>query len=267
MPSQRPVGSPTRGTTAPNRLRRADRWLVGTQAARIRLGDDPPVMVDLGYGRLGTTTREWADRLATVRDDLDVVGVEISPDRVAAAQPLARPGLRFVLGGFEVPTPPARVIRAFNVLRQYDEGEVGQAWAGLQAALDENGVVVDGTCSELGRLGSWVMLDREGPRSLTLSWRLRDLDLDATPPSVVAERLPKALIHRNVPREGVHDLLRDLDDAWARTAGWATYGARAHAVEAFGLLARRWPVLDGPRRWRLGELTLAWEPVAPASPA
>ncbi len=267
MPSQRPVGSPTRGTTAPNRLRRADRWLVGTQAARIRLGDDPPVMVDLGYGRLGTTTREWADRLAAVRDDLDVVGVEISPDRVTAAQPLARPGLRFVLGGFEVPTPPARVIRAFNVLRQYDEGEVGQAWAGLQAALDEHGVVVDGTCSELGRLGSWVMLDRHGPRSLTLSWRLRDLDLDATPPSVVAERLPKALIHRNVPGEGVHDLLRDLDDAWARTAGWATYGARAHAVEAFGLLAQRWPVLDGPRRWRLGELTLAWEPVAPASPA
>lgn len=267
MPSQRPVGSPTRGTTAPNRLRRADRWLVGTQAPRIRLGDDPPVMVDLGYGRLGTTTREWADRLARVRGDLDVVGVEISPERVAAAQPLARPGLRFVLGGFEVPTPPARVIRAFNVLRQYDEGEVAQAWAGLRAALDGDGIVLDGTCSELGRLGSWVMLDHEGPQTLTLSWRLRDLDLDAAPPSLVAERLPKALIHRNVPGEGIHELLRDLDDAWARTAGYASYGARAHAVEAFGMLADRWPLRDDPRRWRLGELTLAWAPVAPRSPA
>ena len=264
MPSQRPVGSSTRGTTAPNRLRRADRWLVGTQSARILRGDDPPVMVDLGYGRVGTTTREWADRLATVRPDLDVVGVEIDPERVEAARPLTRPGLRFVLGGFEVPTPRARVVRAFNVLRQYDESEVAAAWRSLQDALDEDGIVVDGTCSELGRLGAWVVLDAVAPQTLTLSWRLRDLDLDATPPSVVAERLPKALIHRNVPGEGVHELLRDLDDAWARTAGWATYGARAHAVEAFGRLASRWPVVGDARRWRLGELTVEWEPVAPA---
>jgi hypothetical protein len=25
----------------------------------------------------------------------------------------------------------------------------------------------------------------------------------------------------------------------------------------------RWPLLDGPSRWRLGELTVAWEAVAP----
>jgi hypothetical protein len=24
--------------------------------------------------------------------------------------------------------------------------------------------------------------------------------------------------------------------------------------------AGRWPVADGPRRWRLGELTVAWPP-------
>lgn len=223
-------------------------------------------MVDLGYGRVGTTTREWADRLSTLRPDLDVVGVEIDPERVAAAQPLSRPGLRFVLGGFEVPTPPARVIRAFNVLRQYDEDEVTEAWRSLQEALDPHGIVVDGTCSELGRLGAWVMLDAFGPQSLTLSWRLRDLDLDATPPSVVAERLPKALIHRNVPGEGVHALLREIDDAWARTASWAPYGPRAHAVEALGVVAGRWPVVGDSRRWRLGELSVAWDAVAPASP-
>ena len=83
MPRHRPVGSPTRGTTAPNRLRRADRWLLGTQSRRILKGSAPPVMVDLGYGRVGTTTREWADRLSTLRPDLDVVGVEIDPERVA----------------------------------------------------------------------------------------------------------------------------------------------------------------------------------------
>ena len=33
-------------------------------------------------------------------------------------------------------------------------------------------------------------------------------------PSDVAERLPKALIHRNVPGEGVHALLAEADRAW-----------------------------------------------------
>ena len=31
-----------------------------------------------------------------------------------------------------------------------------------------------------------------------------------------------------------------------------------------GLKAAGWPVLDGPARWRLGELTVAWDAVAPA---
>ena len=38
----------------------------------------------------------------------------------------------FVLGGFEVPVPgggPAVLVRAFNVLRQYDETQVADAWA------------------------------------------------------------------------------------------------------------------------------------------
>lgn len=263
MPSQRPLGSVTRGTTNPNRLRRCDRWLIATQSARLRRGS-APVLVDLGYGSSGTTTREWADRVSRVRTDVEVIGVEISADRVAAARPLSRPGLTFVRGGFELPTPPARVIRAFNVLRQYDEGDVPAAWERLRLGLDPDGIVVDGTCDELGRLGSWITLDRSGAQTLTLSWRLRDLDLDGRLPSVVAERLPKALIHRNVPAEPVHDLLGALDDAWLRTAGYATYGARAHAAEACARLSRSWPVIGGPRRWRLGELTIAWDAVAPA---
>jgi len=32
----RALGLPTRGTTAPNRLRRVDRWITGTQSARLR---------------------------------------------------------------------------------------------------------------------------------------------------------------------------------------------------------------------------------------
>jgi hypothetical protein len=84
---------------------------------------------------------------------------------------------------------------------------------------------------------------------------------------VVAERLPKALIHRNVPGEGVHRLLTDLDEAWARQAPQAAYGIRQRFIATVGAMRDAgWPVLDGPSRWRLGELTLAWDAVAPGRP-
>ena len=95
------------------------------------------------------------------------------------------------------------VVRAFNVLRQYDESQVADAWATTVARLAPDGLLVDGTCDELGRLATWVAVTADGPVSLSLSWRLRGLER----PGVVAERLPKALIHRNVPGEGVHRLL------------------------------------------------------------
>lgn len=255
------MGAITRGTTAPNRLRRCDRWLIATQAWRLRRPADPPVVVDLGYGATPVTARELHDRVRTVRQDTRVVGVEIDPSRVAAAQAWSGDGLSFVRGGFELPVPGAvTVVRAFNVLRQYDEGHVSGAWGRLQDRLGPDGLAIDGTCNEIGRVMSWVALDETGPLSLSLSLRLRGL----TAPSVVAERLPKALIHRNVPGERIHDFLRALDHAWAKAGPHASYGARQRFVAAVATLRDDgWPLFHGPSRWRLGELTVAWEAVAP----
>ena len=265
MAGQRPVGTITRGTTNPNRLRRCDRWLAGPQAWRLRHAAPRPVVVDLGYGASPVTAVELHDRLRRVRPDVEVVGVEIDPERVAAALPLERPGLSFRLGGFEVPLAgddrPV-VVRAFNVLRQYTEDEVPTAWATTVARLAPDGLLVDGTCDELGRLAAWVGVTAAGPQHLTLSWRLRGLER----PGVVAERLPKVLIHRNVPGEGAHRLLAALDEAWARQAPQAAYGVRQRFLRtAETLRADGWPLLDGPARWRLGELTVGWGAVAPGS--
>ena len=118
----RALGLPTRGTTAPNRLRRVDRWIVGTQAARLRDAVDP-LVVDLGYGATPVTTVELADRLADVRKDVRVLGLEIDPDRVAAEAANADPPrLEFGHGGFELAGRHPVLVRALNVLRQYDEG-------------------------------------------------------------------------------------------------------------------------------------------------
>jgi len=252
----KPRGRITRGTTGTNRLRRIDRWIAAQPVVR---RTDDPLVVDLGYGASATTTLELRDRLARVRPDVEVVGIEIDPERVRDAAAATRDGVAFVLGGFEIPTVrrPA-VIRAANVLRQYDESEVPDAWALMQSRLQPGGLLVEGTCNEVGRVASWIALDEAAPRTFTISLRLADLAI----PSIVAERLPKALIHRNVPGERIHTLLTDLDRQWAVAAPLAVYGATQRWVAAVeALRASGWPVHDGRTRWRLGELTLDWAAV------
>lgn len=254
----KPVGRITRGTTGTNRLRRIDRWIAAQPVLR---RTDDPLVVDLGYGASATTTLELRDRLARVRPEVEVVGIEIAAERVRVASAAARDGVTFRLGGFEIPTErrPA-VIRALNVLRQYDESEVQDAWAIMRGRLQPGGLLVEGTCNEVGRVASWVGLDDAGPRTFTISLRLTDID----EPSIVAERLPKALIHRNVPGERIHALLTELDRAWAHAAPLGVYGASQRWVAAVeALRAGGWPVRDGRARWRLGEVTVDWTAVAP----
>ncbi|MEU7756197.1 class I SAM-dependent methyltransferase [Micromonospora sp. NPDC049171] len=253
---RRPFGVVTRGTTNPNRLRRVDNWIVATCADRLLAAEDP-LVVDLGYGANPVTAVELRARLAAgVRPDVRLVGLEIDPARVAAAAPAADPpGLTFARGGFELAGLRPVLVRAFNVLRQYDESEVPEAWRTMTAALAPGGVLVEGTCDELGRLASWLLIDADGPRTLTLAAKLTTLGS----PAELAERLPKALIHRNVPGERVHDLIRALDDAWQAAAPYATFGPRQRWLRAVTRLRESgWPILNNPTRWRQGELTLPW---------
>lgn len=261
-PSARPVGSVTRGTTNPNRLRRMDRWIAAVHGPALGRPPLPPVAVDLGYGAAPWTAVELLDRLRTARRDIRVVGVEIDPARVAAARHYERPGLTFLRGGFELPLPDGRrpaLIRAANVLRQYAEDEVGPAWSRLCGRLAPEGLLVEGTCDEIGRRHVWVTLGPEGPRTVTFATRLGSLSA----PSDLAERLPKALIHRNVPGEQVHAFLRDFDRAWASAAGYGALSARQRWVRAVGSLRADWPVAYTPRRWRQGEVTVPWAALAP----
>ena len=271
-PAHGVVGQITRGTTNTNRLRRIDRWIARHPALR-RTAD--PFVVDLGYGASAVTVLELERRLRLVRPDVEVLGLEIDPARVERARTQlveVRAGrtafapdahVSVARGGFEVPTPRGRrpaVLRAFNVLRQYDEHEVKDAWGRMAQRLHPDGILVEGTCDELGRICTWVEVGADGaPRTLTLSLRLAEL----ASPSIAAERLPKALIHRNVPGEAVHDFLRALDGEWTRAVGTASFGpvqrwrAALDAMHATG-----WPV-HGRARWRLGEVTVPWSLIAP----
>jgi hypothetical protein len=284
----RPDGEITRGTTNPSRLRRVDRWISGALADVLGAAERP-LVVDLGYGASPVTTIELYRRVRAVAPGAEVMGLEIDPGRVTAA--LARlaalraagddlPGLSFAPGGFELPAPRRPVlVRAFNVLRQYPEERVAAVWSRLRDGLAPGGLLIEGTCDEIGRRAVWVTLpatpgdDRRGVRGvvppgeaalITFSARLASLER----PSDLAERLPKALIHRNVPGEPVHKFLRDLDRAWDRAAPYSAFGPRQRWLAAIAALSADWPVLrqpprGGPRRWRLGELTLPWHALRP----
>jgi hypothetical protein len=247
----RHLGAVTRGTTNPNRLRRVDNWIAYRCGALLAAADHP-VVVDLGYGATPVTAVELRARLASrVRREVAVVGLEIDPVRVAAAQPSADPPrLEFRRGGFELAGLRPTVVRALNVLRQYDEAEVAEAWAAMTAT---GAVLVEGTCDELGRVATWAYVEHGRPLTLTLSARLSDLDRPAT----FAERLPKALIHHNVPGEPIHEFLTAFGHAWEVAAG--PFGPRQRWRRAAATLhAEGRPVLHEPARWRLGELTVSW---------
>lgn len=290
--SRRPEGTTTRGTTAPNRLRRVDRWITINLARLLCAPERPPLVVDLGFGASPVTTIELYERLRAVRPDVEVVGLEIDPTRVEEGNrflaeydgPERYPGLTFRLGGFELPVSrPPMLVRAFNVLRQYTEDEAWQAWDRLSDGLAPGGLLLEGTCDEIGRRAVWVTLggsDRScnktplgshpgrggsaEPRMITFATQVSTLPS----PSALAERLPKTLIHRNVTGERIHDLLNAFDRSWEIAAPWSVFGPRQRWVAAVEHLSSTWPVVmrppaGGRTRWRLGEVTIPWQAVAP----
>ena len=215
-----------------------------------------PLVVDLGYGALPVTTLELAARLRVVRADVRVVGLEIHPERIVPPQD----GVEFALGGFELAGRRPVLVRAFNVLRQYPAEAVHDAWSAMGSALAPGGLIVDGTCDELGRLCCWVLLDAEGPISLTLACDPFAIDR----PSDLAERLPKVLIHQNVAGQPIHTVLTAADRAWASVAGHGVFGPRVRWRAMLDLLRDEGLPVDPPRRrMRDGVLSVPWSTVTP----
>lgn len=279
VPAGAPVGVVTRGTTGADRLRRVDRWAAGP-GARLLLAAEDPLVVDLGFGAVPTTTLRLARALRAVRPDVAVVGLEVDRERAALARrvldglPAAEVrGVDVGVGGFELGGPVAGrrpvLVRAANVLRQYAVEDVPAAWDLVTGRLATGGLLLDVTCDEVGRRAAWAVVGADGPRELVLSVRTADLAVPGAQPSDVAERLPKALVHANVPGTRVHAWLAALDAAWHRAAPLAPWGPRQRWLATCrAVAAEGWPVVGrapggGPRRWRLGEVAVAWEAVAP----
>jgi hypothetical protein len=241
-------------------LRRVDNFLALYDPGLLRAGGvyEGALFVDVGYGVEPFTTLESAQRLRRINPALPVLGVEIDPKRVAAAQPYADELTQFRLGGFNLPlglrsdgsTETARVIRAFNVLRQYEESEVAGAWETMAPSLLPGGLLIEGTSEPFGRVwvanvlrwshphptlrslpaGEGAGLRHEG---LVFSTNFR-LGFD---PGQFQAVLPKNLIHRMTPGEPIYALMEAWKRAARETMATRVWGPRQWFVAAAYRLA------------------------------
>lgn len=262
-PPRKPEGQPTRGKTARNRLRRVDHFLLAYDPGLLSRSDGPyrrAFFVDLGYGAEPITTLESAARLRRANPHLPVLGVEIDPARVAEAQPYADEQTFFRLGGFNLPlhTWPdgepetVRLVRAFNVLRQYEEEAVVKAYDRLVQYILPGGLLIEGTSDPYGSL--WVANLVRRPVAGRPLWQIEALVFSTNfrtgfEPGQFQAVLPKSCIHRVVPGEPIYDFFQ----AWKRTAletsTMRVWGPRQWFTASAQNLAGRGYCVSLRRRW------------------
>lgn len=240
----RPQGQLTRGKTARNRLRRSDIFLLLTEGSLIRVRDPHSFYVDLGYGFEPFTTLETAERLRVQNPELPLLGVEIDPERVQAALPYEDERTFFRLGGFNLPLKEGetvRVVRAFNVLRQYEE----QDWAGpiaqLGAQLIPGGLLMEGTSNPSGSVWTANIVRRSPnpPYAVRREGFLFSTNFHmGFEPELFQPVLTKNYIHRMSPGEEIFAFMEDWKTACRIQSPMRSYGLRAVFCAAAGELVR-----------------------------
>ena len=254
---RKPQGQPTRGKTARNRLRRVDIFLMRYDPALLRADPASAWAVDLGYGAEPLTTLEMAARLRRLNPTLPVLGVELDPVRVAAALPYADAHTAFRLGGFNLPLEgsagaSARLVRAFNVLRQYDETAVADAWWRLGQSVLPGGLLIEGTSDPLGRV--WVANVLRRTLDDAQPWRAEGLVFSTNfrtgfDPAQFQPVLPKNLIHRMLPGEWIDDFFARWKKAALTTSPLQTWGVRPWFVAAGEALRAEGAPVDVTHWW------------------
>ena len=264
-PGAKPEGHPTRGKTAPNRLRRVDNFILLYEPSLLTRTDGlfaDSLFVDLGYGFEARTTLESAARFRRVNPNLKILGVEIDPERVEAALPYADEKTFFRLGGFNLPLQAGetvRLMRAFNVLRQYDERDFIPAYQRLAQYVLPGGLMIEGTSNPFGSIwaanvarrlenGSWSM------EALVFSTNFR-AGFDVEEFQTI---LPKNNIHRVTPGEPIYDFFDAWKNSAAQTSHAKVYGLKQWFISAAEALARRGYKINLHKKF-LGKGWLIWE--------
>ena len=187
--------------------------------------------------------------------------MEIDKERVEAAQPFADTLTHFRLGGFNLPLQPGesvRLIRAFNVLRQYEEKDFTPAYERLAQYVLPDGLMIEGTSTPFGQLWSAnVVRKMESGKwdfeALVFSTNFR-LGFEVEELQTI---LPKNYIHHVVAGEPIYDFFEAWKRAAAETIAAKVYGPRQWFIAAAESLAARGYEIDLHRKW-LSKGWLIW---------
>ncbi len=261
---QKPQGQVTRGKTARNRLRQVDNFLLRYDPGLLTRADGnfaEALFVDLGYGAEAVTTLESAERFRRLNPNLKILGVEIDPQRVAAALPFADSRTFFRLGGFNLPLQSGenvRLMRAFNVLRQYEERDVLPAWEQMARGVLPGGLLIEGTSNPTGAIWAANLL-----RRVETGWRQEALVFFTNfhpgfDPELFQTILPKNYIHRVVPGEPIGEFFAAWKAAYAETSPMQTWGLRQWFAASAEGLARRGYKINLRMKW-LSKGWMIWE--------
>jgi hypothetical protein len=241
------------------------------------------LFVDLGYGFDARTTLESAERFRRVNPDLPILGVEIDKERVDAALPYADAITHFRVGGFNLPLQPrtldkgetkgaglpyesVRLIRAFNVLRQYEEKDFLPAYERLAEYVLPGGLMIEGTSNPFGSI--WAAnLVRKPLESDSLlsgsSWKFEALvfstsfrmGFDITNFQAV---LPKNYIHHVVQGELIYDFFEAWKRSTAETSSAKVFGLKQWFTASAESLAAKGYKIDLHKKW-LAKGWLIWK--------
>ncbi|HXQ35099.1 MAG TPA: hypothetical protein VN843_13880, partial [Anaerolineales bacterium] len=271
--SKEPLGQPTRGKTTSNRLRRVDNFILLYEPSLLTRMDGlfaDSMFVDLGYGFDARTTLESAARFRKVNPGLRVLGVEIDKERVEAALPFADEKTFFRLGGFNLPLKDGehvRLLRVFNVLRQYEEKDFAPAYDRLAHYMLPGGLMVEGTSNPFGSI--WVAnvvrktLGSDNFRSGIQNWNFEALVFSTNfrtgfDVEEFQTILPKNLIHHVVKGEPIYDFFEAWKQCTAETASMKIYGERQWFIAAAERMEKQGYAIASQRKW-LSKGFLIWK--------
>ncbi|NBD08715.1 MULTISPECIES: methylase [Corallococcus] len=264
----------TRGRTAPGRLRALDAYLCHFESELLSRNDDAwarAAFVDVGFGEHPWTTLESAVAFRALNPGLPVVGVELDPERAAAAaRAHAAPRTHFREGGFALPLAPdepARLVRAMNLLRQGPQERIPEAHRAMARALLPGGLLVEGSSDTEGAVLVAHLLRRvAGDDAPVREGLLFHTDFSrGFAPLLLRDWLPRDLRRRVRPGEPIHAFFQAWDAAWkaARAAG---HSAPPEAfAESVLRLARTTPGVT-PDAWLLPRGGLCWRPPGGIAP-
>jgi hypothetical protein len=184
------------------------------------------------------------------------------------AQPYADEKTFFRLGGFNLPLKAGehvRLIRAFNVLRQYEEKDFAPAYERLAQYVLPGGLMIEGTSNPFGQL--WTAnvvrkVNEESGLSEVEDWKREALVLSTNfrlgfDVEEFQTILPKNLIHHVIQGEPIYDFFQAWKQCATERISAKTFGLRQWFIASAESLAARGYNIDLHKKW-LSKGWLVW---------